>query len=264
MNFDFAVNYKGYEIKLKTKESNTYNKVEYKVIGPTNYSNSVEIHLPIVTENKVIYHGNIYANPVFGRVTDNILITGINGLDSKANETKTIGSIISFNKFNQPPINIFRIATTGQNNVKDEQQEDDIINIDNWDYCRASDILLVNVIHNTKLIIDKIIARQSVIKDEKILLRQLQISISICMKLFRYIGNIEEHDSNALYIGNHNVIFGEVLANMPNIQYTIESELIDFTNCPQSTVFSHFTLKEGVLLGEIDKTKTIKEIFKVK
>lgn len=181
-----------------------------------------------VSKHELVYNHSVYANPIYACHPE--LPTTINGLDYSTTGA-TIGSIIYVN----PDV---VTSPTVLQRACNSDGTGDIANLDTWDYCRASDIMLValkDALHRTARSFQEL---------KTISYYPIKKAINISMLTMRYVGHIKSYPQWKAREMSSRVMFPPIIQLAEKMQ--LYSSMLDMSDVPASAVFNQFHLKKGV------------------
>lgn len=239
--------HQGFSIQVITQPANLLTDLKYIVIRlQTGFQKTFAVYLPHQVDRRYVVHqGHAYANTMYGIPPVRAFWTFVNGLLShgKTRNMKIgeVGSVPYEEKENYSDVVIK--AAYGSSYEQDENT--DYFNLDEWHYCRASDIMKQALISAVHEIIDNGVTYNVY---NALPLRR---AISVCLHLFRWIAHssvVKEFHIDDLA---STVLIPELFRNREDID-AINCSILDFSDCSQKSTFNRFSLKKDVYLNEIE------------
>lgn len=241
--------YQGFSIQIITQPANLQTDLKYIVIRlQTGFQKTFPVYLPHVVDRRhVIHQGHAYANTMYGIPPMEAFWSFVNGLGSSRSSNMKVGEIGSIPFEERNGYNDIVMKTAYGDSLESDGNID-YFNLDEWHYCRASDIMKQALISAIYEIIDNGVTYNVY---NALPLRRV---VSVCLHLFRWIAHnsvVKEFHIDDLA---STVLIPELFRNREDID-AITCSILDFSDCSQKSTFNRFSLKKDVYLNEIESFK---------
>lgn len=237
--------HQGFSIQILTQPANLQTDLKYIVLRlPTGFQKTFPVYLPHQIDRRyVIHQGHAYANTMYGIPPMAAFWTFVNGLGHSKFGNMKVGEVGCLPFEDREGHNdVVMKSAYGESLEHDENT--DYFNLDEWHYCRASDIMKQAVVSAVYEIIDNGVTYNVY---NALPLRR---AIGVCLHLFRWIAHssvVKEFHIDDLA---STVLIPELFRNREDID-VIKSSILDFSDCSQKSTFNRFSLKKDVYLNEI-------------